>query len=68
MVINILMANRLASRLENIVSPNQTAFVRGLSIPDSFIMAQQTTRALHKQKDPRLRNMLYVHKVFNSVS
>jgi hypothetical protein len=67
MVINIVMANRLASRLENIVSPNQTAFVKGLSILGSFIMAQQTTRALHKQKEPRMHK-LYVHKAFNSIS
>jgi hypothetical protein len=41
------LANRLAGRLQNMVSPNQTAFIKKRFILDNFMLVQQTTRFLH---------------------
>jgi len=37
-----LLANRLASRLDQMVSPNQSAFIKKRFIQDNFMMVQQT--------------------------
>jgi len=39
-----LLANRLAPRLQQIVSPNQSAFIKGRFIQDNFMLVQQTAR------------------------
>jgi hypothetical protein len=44
------LANRLASRLSQMVSPNQSAFIKGHFIQDNFMLVQQTARFLHQQK------------------
>ncbi|WVZ97153.1 LOW QUALITY PROTEIN: hypothetical protein U9M48_042708, partial [Paspalum notatum var. saurae] len=63
-----IMANRLAPRLKNLVSPNQSAFVKGRCILDNFILGQQTTKVLHRQKKPRVLLKLDITKAFDSVS
>jgi len=37
-----LLANRLAGRLQQMVSPNQSAFIKGKFIQDNFMLVQQT--------------------------
>lgn len=46
-IITKAMANRLANKLSTLISPCQSAFVKGRCIHDNFILVQQTTRALH---------------------
>jgi hypothetical protein len=45
-----LLANRLSWKLEQIVPLNQSAFIRGISILDNFMLVQQTARMFHQKK------------------
>jgi exonuclease III len=63
-----LLANRLAGRLQNMVSPNQTAFIKKRFILDNFMLVQQTTKFLHCQKQARILLKLDISKAFDSVS
>jgi hypothetical protein len=49
-LITKILANRLARRLYDMVSPNQSAFIKGRFIQDNFMLVQQTSRLLHQQK------------------
>jgi hypothetical protein len=63
-----LMANHLASRLPDMVSINQSAFDKGRSIHDNFLLVQQLARCLFKKKEPHILFMLDISKVSDSVS
>lgn len=67
-LITKLLANQLASRLHEMVSPYQSAFIKGRFIQDNYMLVQQTARFLHQQKQPRLLLKLDINKVFDSVS
>jgi len=49
-LITKMLANRLACRLQQMVSPNQSAFIKGRFIQDNFMLIQQTARFLNQQK------------------
>jgi hypothetical protein len=49
-----ILANRLAGKLNEMVSPNQRTFINGRFIQDNFMLVQQTARFLHQQKQPHL--------------
>jgi hypothetical protein len=51
-----------------LVSPNQSAFVKGRSINDNFMMVRETAKAIHRQKTPRILLKLDIGKAFDSVS
>ena len=67
-LITKILANRLAGRLGQLVSPNQSAFIKGRFIQDNFMLVQQTARHLHQQKQPRILMKLDITKAFDSVS
>jgi hypothetical protein len=62
-----LLVNRLATKLSSLVSCNQSSFVNGCCILDNFMLVQEMTKSLHRQKEPRLLLKLDISKAFNSV-
>jgi hypothetical protein len=67
-IITKAMANRLANKLSTLISPCQSAFMKGRCIHDNFILVQQTARALHRQNNPRVLLKLDINKAFDLVS
>jgi hypothetical protein len=63
-----ILANRLAGKLNEMVSSNQSAFIKGCFIQDNFMLVQQTARFLYQQKKLRLLLKLDISKAFDSVA
>jgi hypothetical protein len=63
-----LLANGLSPHLPRLVSINQSAFIKGRSILDNFLMVHQLARVLHKKKEPHVLLKLDISKAFDSVS
>lgn len=62
------LANRLAGRLDQLVSPNQSAFIKGRFILDNFMLVHHTTKFLHQQKQAWILLKLDINKAFDFVS
>jgi hypothetical protein len=62
------LANRLATKLQDLVSPRQSTFIKERFIQDNFMLVQQTARLLHQQRRPRVLLKLDITKAFDSVS
>ena len=67
-ILTKILANRLAAILPTLVSPNQSAFIKGRNIHDNFMMVRETAKAIHRQKIPRILLKLDIGKAFDSVS
>jgi hypothetical protein len=67
-VLTKVLANRLRNHMDEIVSKNQSAFIKGRFIQDNFMLVQQTARFLHAQKQSRIVLKLDISKAFDSVS
>jgi hypothetical protein len=63
-----VLANRLAAKLNDMVSPAQSAFIKGRFIQDNFMLVQQAARFLHQKKLSRILLKLDITKAFDSVS
>jgi len=63
-----MLANRLGPHLQELVAANQSAFVRGRSIHDNFMLVQHSIKSLHKKKVSSLFLKLDISKAFDSVS
>jgi hypothetical protein len=59
-----VLTNRLAGQLQQMVSPNQSAFIKKRFIQDNFMLVQQTTHFLHQQKQPHILFKLDIYKAF----
>jgi hypothetical protein len=49
-LISKLLANRLAPELEDLISVNQSAFIKKCCIHDNFMYVQEVIKELHKKK------------------
>jgi hypothetical protein len=72
-VVTKVLANRLATWLDLMVSKNQSAFIKKGFLQDNFILVnfilvQQMAKFLHQQKQPHLLLKLDITKAFDSVS
>jgi len=67
-LITKMLSNRLASWLQQMVSPIQSAFIKGRFIQDNFMLVQQTARFLNQQKQARILLKLDISKAFDSVA
>jgi hypothetical protein len=61
------MANRLAPRLNELVSQNQSAFVRKRAIHDNFLFVQNMVQLLHRTKKQSLFIKVDIAKAFDTV-
>lgn len=62
-----VLANRLTMELLYLVGNHQSAFVRGRSIHDNFMLVQCTARKLKALKEPTVMMKLDITKAFDSV-
>lgn len=67
-LITKILANRLASHLDQMVSSSLSAFIKKRFIQDNFMLVQQMARLLHQQKQPQILLKLDIMKPFDSVS
>jgi hypothetical protein len=63
-----LLAIRLSPRMPELVSGNQSAFIRGRCIHNNFVLVRQSAVSMHRLKLPALLLKLDVACVFDSVS
>jgi hypothetical protein len=66
-IITKILADRLAPRLQDLVSRCQNAFIKKRCIHDNFIYVQSVIKALHKAKRSSLFIKLDISKAFDSV-
>jgi hypothetical protein len=63
-----VLANHLASKLNNLVHCSKSAFIKGRCIQDSFRFVQGSTRLLHARKLPNLLLKIDIVRAFDSVA
>ncbi|KAK1681825.1 hypothetical protein QYE76_042673 [Lolium multiflorum] len=63
-----VLSLRLASRLDDLVSKSQNAFISGRSLHDNFILVRQSMRLLHQLREPRVLLKLDLAKAFDTIS
>ena len=63
-----MLANRLGPYLQELVASNQSAFVRGRSIHDNFMLVQHSIKSLHKKRISSLFLKLDISKAFDPIS
>lgn len=67
-LITKILANRLAPKLDHLIAPNQSGFIKGRCIHDNFLLVQQTAKFLHRQRKSSFLLKLDITKAFDSVS
>jgi hypothetical protein len=67
-LISKLLASRLAPELEDLISINQTTFIKKCCIHDNFMYVQEVIKDLHKRKFPSLFIKLDIDKAFDTVN
>jgi hypothetical protein len=63
-----LITNRLRSRMSEIVSANQFAFIQGRNLHDHFILVRQLARKIKSRKEPCVLLKLDLTRAFDSLS
>jgi hypothetical protein len=66
-LISKMLAARLSSDLDLLVSRAQSAFIRKMSIQDNFLYTQNLIRELHRAGKPTLFLKLDIAKAFDTV-
>uniref|UniRef100_J3L0J0 CCHC-type domain-containing protein n=1 Tax=Oryza brachyantha TaxID=4533 RepID=J3L0J0_ORYBR len=67
-IITKTLANRLASKLDQMVSNNQSAFIKKRAIHDNFIFVQGMIKKLHCKKERTILLKIDISKAFDSVN
>ncbi|KAM0826153.1 hypothetical protein ACQ4PT_069071 [Festuca glaucescens] len=63
-----LIANRLKTKLPELVSSNQSAFVRGRNLHDNFLLVRQVARRINRRRQTGVLLKLDISKAFDSIS
>jgi hypothetical protein len=66
-IISKAMAMRLQPKMNAIISPSQSAFIKSRSIHDNFMFVRNAARRLHQKRSPALLIKLDIAKAFDSV-
>jgi hypothetical protein len=66
-LISKVMANCLAPRLNELVQQNQSVFIKGRLIQDSFKLVQSSAQLLHSKKRSNLMLKIDITRAFDSV-
>lgn len=67
-IVTKILANRLAPRLGEMISHNQSAFIRKRAIHENFLYVQNLVKRLHRAKKPTLMFKLDITKAFDSIN
>jgi hypothetical protein len=67
-IITKIMANRMAPRMNEIISSAQNAFIQNQSIHDNFLYVQRVIMNLHKKGNPALFVKLDISKAFDTLN
>jgi hypothetical protein len=62
------LALRLASRMHELIKPNQSAFIQGRRIHENFMVVQLSCRWLHAHRCPSMLLKIDLAKAFDSVA
>jgi len=62
------LAIRLSRNMDHLISPSQSAFIKGRCIHDNFMYVRNLARAYHQTKTPALLFKLDISKAFSTVS
>ncbi|KAJ4810222.1 RNA-directed DNA polymerase (reverse transcriptase)-related family protein [Rhynchospora pubera] len=63
-----VLANRLASVIDRLISPTQTGFVKGRLIHENFLAAREIISHLTKSKEPTVLLKIDFYKAFDTVN
>ncbi|KAM0899738.1 hypothetical protein ACQ4PT_021089 [Festuca glaucescens] len=63
-----VLARRLGPKMDLLVAPNQTAFIRGRCIQDNFLLVKESAKLLHRKQIPALLLKVDIAKTFDSIS
>jgi hypothetical protein len=63
-----VLARRLGPKLDEMVAPCQTAFIKNRCIQENYLYVQNTARFLHRTKRPAVLLKLDLAKAFDIVS
>lgn len=63
-----VLATRLAARMNELVGPAQSAFIKSRRIQENFLYVQGVVRKIHRAKCPAVLLKLDIAKAFDSVS
>ena len=66
-LISKILAIRLAPRMNDIIAPNQNAFIRGRTIHDNFKYIQRAAVLLRTKKIPKILLKLDIAKAFDTI-
>ena len=66
-IISKILALRLAPKMHELISPCQSAFIKGRSIHDNFLYVRNIARRFHRNGTPSLLVKLDISKAFDSV-
>jgi hypothetical protein len=67
-IVTIILANRLAPCMNEIVSVAQNAFIQKRSIHDNFLYVQRVIMKMHKRGQPALFIKLDISRAFDSIN
>jgi hypothetical protein len=63
-----ILANRLRPRMDELISANQSAFIKGRCLHDNFMLVRQMARHLHAKREKGVLLKLDISRAFDTIS